>query len=380
MSEWRKHIAQIDIIQRCASIKITVSCLSALFLLVFFGTIAQIDQGLYLAQARYFHSWYFLILGFLPFPGAKCVLTILFINLVCVSLIRFVYKWSHIGIILIHVGLLTYFISAYVTYKIVQETNVTLLEGEETNVSLAYHDWELSIWEPNETNSKNVLAYDTKGLVSGDILTFPDLDFSLFVKEYYSNASAFMSPEQDRKEIHINASGIQSFSDKGFQKEPEKNMPGIIFNVKDEMDHIDVLLYGGENRPTIVTIHDKPYAFALRRKRHPLLILIKLDDFEMEKHPGTEIARSYKSHVRVMHEGLERRVLIYMNHPLRLNHYTFYQASYSIDQLGRQRSTLAVVKNKGWLMPYISATVTFLGLIVHFLTKAFSKKNRVNHV
>jgi hypothetical protein len=56
-----------------------------------------------------------------------------------------------------------------------------------------------------------------------------------------------------------------------------------------------------------------------------------------------------------------------MNNPLRFKDYTLYQASFAVDQAGRNKSTLAVVKNSAQVMPYISSLLVFAGLLVHFL-------------
>jgi hypothetical protein len=63
---------------------------------------------------------------------------------------------------------------------------------------------------------------------------------------------------------------------------------------------------------------------------------------------------------------MTRKTVIFMNNPLRYQNLTFYQASYSVDEGGRERSTLAVVRNSGWLFPYIASILTFLGLMIHF--------------
>ena len=42
--------------QTITSLKLTVTCLSFSMLIVFVGTPAQVDQGLYLVQDRYFKS------------------------------------------------------------------------------------------------------------------------------------------------------------------------------------------------------------------------------------------------------------------------------------------------------------------------------------
>ena len=65
-----------------------------------------------------------------------------------------------------------------------------------------------------------------------------------------------------------------------------------------------------------------------------------------------------------------------MNNPLRYKDYTVYQASYDSDTMGRQYSTLAVVKNYARVLPYIACLAVFLGLALHFLIQAFISKAR----
>jgi hypothetical protein len=56
-------------------------------------------------------------------------------------------------------------------------------------------------------------------------------------------------------------------------------------------------------------------------------------------------------------------VLIYMNEPLRYQGETFYQSSFLPGDKG---TILQVVRNPGWLMPYIACTMVSLGMIFHF--------------
>ncbi len=377
MIKRNQSIKSNRLLQLGSSIKITVTCLSLLFILTLWGTIAQVQTGLYIAQERFFHSWYFLALGFIPFPGAKLVLSILFVNLVCVAITRFVYKLSHIGILIIHFGLLIYFVSAYVTLNIVKESQVTLMEGDGTNVSTAYHDWEISVWAERSDKKRDVIGYDTRNLKPGVIIALNELGFQLITKSYFPNATAYTSAPENAKEIMLNASGIKYLTKVNLNKEPEKNIPGSVFELQtNDGQDINILVYGGESKPTQFKVDDNKYNIILRRKRFVLPFTIVLKDFEMELHPGTNIARSYKSKVEVEGGGLNREAIIYMNHPLRYKDYTFYQASYAVDQLGRELSTLAVVKNTGQLLPYIACFVTFAGLSTHFLLMAFKSKKK----
>ena len=56
-----------------------------------------------------------------------------------------------------------------------------------------------------------------------------------------------------------------------------------------------------------------------------------------------------------------------MNKPLRFGGFTFYQASYEFDATGAAYSTLAVVENRGRIVPYVATAVIGIGLIVHFI-------------
>jgi len=124
-------------IKLLGSLFITVACLFLLFILTFWGTIAQVQQGLYAAQERYFNSFFFLAAGFIPFPGAQLVLWVFFVNLIC-SLAHTLKKytqWENSGLFIIHLGLILYFIAAFMIFHYSQESSVRLAEGEQTNVS-----------------------------------------------------------------------------------------------------------------------------------------------------------------------------------------------------------------------------------------------------
>jgi len=378
MSLFRKFLIRHPVLKSLSSIKITAVCLGLLFILTLWGTIAQIEQGLYNSQHKFFYSWYFLAGGFIPFPGAQLVLWVLFINLVCVSMTRFVYKWSHLGILIIHMGLLSYFVAAFVTFHVTQESNITLLEKEATDVSSDYHQWELSVWPDSERPHRDVTAVDTEHLVPSKEIPFEDLEFTLTVKDYYSNAEAYTGMTEGKIET-VNQSGIRHLSVVDRNIEPEKNIPGGVFRISDGTNDVDLMLYGAETQPNKIKMVGQGVNFQLRRKRYPLPFTLKLNDFDMEMHPGTTTAKSYKSHVEIEHHDISRDVLIWMNHPFHYKDFTLYQASYSVDSMGRQRSTLAVVKNAGRWLPYISSLMTFVGLAVHFLAMAFPKKKEINN-
>lgn len=400
MKAFRKNLQRNPAIKFCASLNITLLCLVLLFILTLWGTIDQVYNGLYLAQERFFYSFFFTFAGFIPFPGAQLVLWVFFINLVCVALTRLVYKWDQAGIIVTHLGLLLFFVAAFATYHGTEESHITLREGEGTNVAQAYHDWELAVWT-EEDNARNVAAFDANGLRPNDRLTFTEYGLTATVGHYYPNAEAYGAdkPSPKLEAGIINASGIQTIKEVPLDKEPEKNIPGGLFTVRGAGPlEVSVLVYGGEEQPAKIAGGEPPgaspaaggqtYFIQLRRKRYPLPFVLRLKDFTAEWYPNTEIARSYKSLVEIVPSGGGtprkmmpsassrggREVLISMNNPLRYKNFALYQSSYAVDKAGVESSTLAIVRNPGRLLPYFASFITFGGLAVHFLLMAFRTK------
>ena len=59
-----------------------------------------------------------------------------------------------------------------------------------------------------------------------------------------------------------------------------------------------------------------------------------------------------------------------MNHPLRPHGKTYFQASFAPEN--DRATVLQVVRNPGWVTPYISCALVGLGLLIQFLTHLFS--------
>ena len=353
------------ILKILSSVKITTVCLMLLFILTFWGTVAQVSNGLYAAQERYFFSIFFKVGGFFPFPGAQGVLWVLFINLCAATITHFskLKTWRSAGLKLTHLGILIYFVAAYATFHLTEECNVHLMEGEATNVGSSYNHWEIAYWTET-SEQKQVTAYDITRAKVGDRFVMDKVN--VYVEQFYLNANAFKTHDP-AKQI-VNASGIDLLEPIDINKEREKNVAGGIFKINDKR----VLLFANESKPTQVN----GLYFMLRHMRVPLPFLLKLKNFKVEFHPGTQVARSYESVVEVIKPNATRDVRIFMNNPLREKDFTFYQASYDIDAMGREYSTLAVVRNAGQVLPYIACFVVFFGLALHFVLMALDRKRR----
>lgn len=367
----KKQTALLDIpfFRFLASVTLTVVCLFLLFILTFWGTIDQAQHGLYEAQQKFFYSLVFLNYGWIPFPGAKLVLGVLFFNLLAAAVFRLQYTWEKSGILIVHGGLLLFFVAAFVTYRWTEESHVSLVENEATNVSQDYHRWELSLWQ-EKGDTKSVRAFDLDRIQEKKIWTPAAPELKIEVVKFYPNAQAFAASGPQRMELKPLAR----------EKEPEKNIPGGVFVLTPSGGLKKTLfLFGGEENPQRVTVAGQEYLVQLRRKRYVLPFLIQLKDFRKEVYPGTQLARSFESTVEIKAHQMTRETIISMNNPLRYEDYTFYQASYGTDHLGREMSTLAVVKNRGRMLPYLASLVVVWGLVWHFMVafyKAVGLKRR----
>ena len=94
------------------SLRLTVTLLAFGIVLVFIGTIAQADEGLYYAQVRYFKQWW--IWGItmfghrimIPYPGGYLIGFLLLTNLAFAYHKRFELSRKKTGIYLTHIGVI----------------------------------------------------------------------------------------------------------------------------------------------------------------------------------------------------------------------------------------------------------------------------------
>jgi hypothetical protein len=266
-----------------------------------------------------------------------------------------------------------YLVSGFVTLHLAKESHVTLAEGQATNVSASYTQWEVAYWKEQDglsEDTQNVTAIDTDGFKKGTVVGFTNVPWQLSVVEFYENAAAFTKTLPASGVKLKNDSGITLLQPRKINKEREKNIAGGIFNLTAGEDQYQMILFGTEDNPTAVDIGNQRYFFSLRNKRTPLPFTIKLDEFKAEFHPGTQVARSYESWVEVIKDNTSRKAHIYMNNPLREREYALYQSSYSVDDFGKKYSTLAVVQNAVSVMPYVASFIVFFGLAIHFIMHA----------
>lgn len=124
--------------------------------------------------------------------------------------------------------------------------------------------------------------------------------------------------------------------------------------------------------------NDRMYIISYGHRRIPLDFSLTLKDFRVGRYQGTSRAASYESDVDVPGRGM---VTISMNEPLKFGGYTFYQASYEQDEMGKPTaSVLSVNYDPGRWIKYIGCLILVAGSAMlfwfrqYFHTKTPTKK------
>ena len=378
------------LVRLLASVRLTVWLLSLSIFLVFAGTWAQIDMGIWTTLKTYFRTFFVFIPfqiflprdwnvpGSIPFPGGYVIGALLMINLIAAHATRFKLSRSRAGIFLIHLGLVLLLVGEVTTALLANEANMTIDEGETVRFTEDVRVVELVIIDPSAPDLDKVLTVPVSLLKKGGLIHDALLPFEIQVDAYYENAQILDqknvpsgNPAADRgTAAQFRVGAIPRPVSSGVGR-GNSDLPVAIVTILDRGKKVGTwmtALYFSLTDKTEyerVDVEGKSYWMALRHKRSYKPYAIKLIDFRHDRYMGTNTPRNYSSQIQLIDpkQNENREALIYMNHPLRYRGETFYQASFKSGDSG---TILQVVRNPGWLLPYIACTVGALGMLLHF--------------
>lgn len=125
---------------------------------------------------------------------------------------------------------------------------------------------------------------------------------------------------------------------------------------------------GVQGKPRIFDLGGLSLSIAYGSKSVKLPFSIQLNDFILEKYPGTNSASSYESEVTLRDDrkGLVKDHRIYMNNILNYGGYRFFQSSFDQDELG----TYLSVNHDWWgtWVSYLGYGILTLGMIMTFFS------------
>jgi hypothetical protein len=181
-----------------SSLNLTVALLMLSTLLVFLGTLAQVHEGLWEAQTRWFKSFVILKRDSDPwwvppvFTGGYTLGFSLLFNLIAAHLTRFKMQWNKAGIHLTHAGIILLLVGQLATDLLSRESFISFMEGETRADSESHRDVELvAIAEADASGRERVVAFSEKALQNGRELQSPEIPFRLRIEETGPNCEVF---------------------------------------------------------------------------------------------------------------------------------------------------------------------------------------------
>ena len=382
-----------------ASLKVTVTLFALSIFLVLAGTLAQVGNGNWTVVDDYFRSalvWipfqiffkrsFLAVPGVFPYPGGWLLGALLLINLLAahfgltIKLIRTrassqqfrAQMLKRSGILILHFGVVVMMVGELITGKYAIEGVITIPDAKASNYLESQRKVELAIVNPSDAATDDVVVVPGKRLRRAGLIQDAALPFDVEVHQYMVNSALVNAGPSNpaTKGDGLGAMAVEKPEVSGADSEQPEDLASAYVTLKkkgsgESLGTFLVSRWLNLRPPQQVTVDGKTYDLELRRERTYKPYTIYLKKFTHDVYPGTEIPKDFASEIRLVDPGAgeEIEAKIWMNHPLRYAGETFYQHSV----LGEDSGTvLQVVRNPGWLLPYVSCFLVALGMIVHF--------------
>jgi hypothetical protein len=374
-----------------ASLRLTVVLFALALMVIFCGTLAMREMGLWTAVSTYFRSFYVWVpfsiffpsdvkvSGGFPFVGGWTVGTVLCVNLVAAHIARFRYTWKRAGIVIIHTGIFLLMAGELVTGLYATESFLTALEGQSVNYAELHDTYEIAFVSPNDAKTDHHIAVPVSLLKNGGRYRNPQVPFDLEMTQFMVNSTTEVTYPRDPENpatagIGRDVKVLEKPESGGASSKQRANLASAYLRLyKKGTDEVVgtylVTMWTRYDRlaakKQTVSVDGTTYDLSMRYRRSYKPYTIHLVEFTHGRYEGTNIPKDFRSRVEVLdpEHGVERTVDIFMNNPLRYRGETFYQSSVE----GMDEGTvLQVVRNPGWLLPYASCILVAVGMVVHF--------------
>jgi ABC-type transport system involved in cytochrome c biogenesis permease subunit len=292
------------------------------------------------------------------------------------------------GNVLLHFGVGLLMLGQFLFGDRQTEQRLTMIEGQTTNSFINLDKVELTFIQQRDDEDKFTAIPDKRLRAAAqrdEVISDPALPVDVKVLAYFGN-SGLKSPDQAEikasKGLGLRVGAVEAPGAGGttgdinkasayvelLDKESGKSLGTHL--VSQFFSDREMLTLDPTNLDEFDTINigDEEYKVGLRFARNPKPFWVHLSDVRRVDYSGTSTPRDYRSFVRIIdpETGEDRREQIWMNNPLRYRGETYYQSSYDRLPSGVEMTSLQVVQNSGWLIPYVACSITALGMCVHF--------------
>ncbi|MBS0203354.1 MAG: cytochrome c biogenesis protein CcsA [Planctomycetes bacterium] len=284
------------------------------------------------------------------------------------------------GIVLLHSGIgLLMFYELHVAMTAV-ETQMNLQEGETTAFVHDIRTYELAVIDKSAKDEERVTAIPRSMIRDGEKIDVPVLPFNIEISRVLPNSHLRAASVRDKNPATAGL-GVEWFAEpkkpgSGTDMDSKVDMAAAYVKLTDRATDKPIgtylvgMLLSMSNETDSIRVGDKTYELALRPKRYYKPFQFRLIDVKKEDYIGTGTPRNYASKVHIVEPGqhVDEDKTIWMNNPLRFANETFYQSGYFQERgTGVEHTTLSVVANSGWMMPYVACMLVAIGMLAHFL-------------
>jgi ABC-type transport system involved in cytochrome c biogenesis permease subunit len=391
-----------SILLAVSSLRLTVLLFVLAIGLVFLGTLAQVDEGIWTVLQKYFRSglawipvqalvrfgqvffsfpqsWDVPRAYAFPYPGGWLLGSLLLLNLLAAHAVRFKLNWKRSGVMILHAGLVIMMVSELLTGVFATEGRMTIVANGTASYTEDTHAPEYVFINAADPKEEHVFAIPARLLREGKVLRDARLPVDVRVEKYMKNSSP---PQPPAAGTHSNPAtagdGLKEVAEERKENggvDASEDLPSayVTFLKKGTDEPLGTYLVstwwssywlaGIPEQPQVLRADGKTYNVFLRFKRTYKPYTVHLLQFTHGVYPGTDIAKNFASRVEVEDPTSKREVEISMNAPLRYGGETFYQSQFLPGDKG---TVLQVVHNPGWLMPYVSCVLVAFGMLLHF--------------
>jgi ABC-type transport system involved in cytochrome c biogenesis permease subunit len=388
-----------------ASLQLTVALLAVAMGLIFFGTLAQKTYGIWTVVDKYFWSWVVLIdaqptiefgkifLGLspdlqapswlkIPYPGGITVGALMFANLLAAHAVRMKLQWRRAGVITLHAGIVLLFVGEFITRTSQIEQQMVIAEGSASNYAFDHRHAELAFVDASDPKADKVTVVSDGVLkrFAGQAEAFEHdlLPASVQVVKWFPNAGLAGASKPGAVNYATAGVGkeivaVEKPEVSGVSMDEEVDQPAAYVTLykKGTTEPLGTYLVAISARSNVVEIDGKKYELSLRYTHYYKPFTLALTKLHADYYPNTNPPKpkNYSSDVVLTDPaaGPPRPVSIAMNEPLRYGGETFYQSRITTTGAAQIPTTvLQVVRNPGWVLPYLACVLVGVGMLVHF--------------
>ena len=296
------------------------------------------------------------------------------------------------GMVTLHLGIgLLMFGELLVSVAAVEE-QVRIPEGKTASYASDIRSVELAIIDPSDPKTDKVIAIPLTEketptrFLRNRWISDSRLPFDLKIEKYFVNADVVRTRDPDANPATAGIGRQQQLVARKLAKSSGADSSGTIDMAA---AYVTVLEKGSKKKlgtfllsqwfsqqdvPERVVIGGKEYHLYLRFRRRYKPYSVTLLDVRKDDYIGTRIPKNYSSDVRLVSKeyNFDSELHISMNNPVRFAGETLYQSGYHRDpRTGEEATTLTVVTNVGWMIPYVACGIVMVGMLTHFVNILF---------